>query len=552
MLPSKSDNVTASTSILKQGVLPAPLPTIVQERIDREAAYEKTKEEGQKWSAAMKRIKEAEHLSFPLQAKERGGVKSGGEVVATFKPETKLESAVTALLNKANLTDDAVTKHENDTLEAQDLSMEEIEERRRQLRMQRELMFRAEAKAKRIAKIKSKTFRKLARKRADKARQAGGDDEDFLDGQGAEEEREKAERARAIERATLRHGAKSKWAKDVGNDASELEDRRRAKEEMLDLKEKLQRKIMGRGDGESEEEEDEEDEDEEDLDAAAIKSRAFNQLSGLQSQDETAAQGGKGLMQMAFMKKAQDREMKRVAEFEQDLRRDIERYGASGDEDDEGESDDGEDGEGGAMMERVGGNEGRMVFAPAGVSILAGIEPPRKSELTLKNTNTRSAPASDPARTNTSAPTVSLPPRPALPSPEPDHNPWLNASNATSGPSRKRNTQVVNDKAARALKKSTAGREAALEEERVDIEVDGANLAKDTAKKTNKRKVDQRAHADDEGDAEDGEDGEDAMMPVNRNGVKGFKQRDLVAEAFAGDNVVEVSRMVTHDPSLCR
>jgi U3 small nucleolar RNA-associated protein 14 len=101
---------------LKQGVLPAPLPTIVQDRLDREAAYEKTKEEGQKWSGAMKRIKEAEHLQFPLQAKERGGVKSSGEVIGSFKAQNQFEDAITSLLNKANLTESEVTKREDEDI----------------------------------------------------------------------------------------------------------------------------------------------------------------------------------------------------------------------------------------------------------------------------------------------------------------------------------------------------------------------------------------------------------------------------------------------------
>jgi len=48
-----------STKSLASGdALPAPLPTRTQERIDRAAAYEQTKEEVDKWKATMKRIKE--------------------------------------------------------------------------------------------------------------------------------------------------------------------------------------------------------------------------------------------------------------------------------------------------------------------------------------------------------------------------------------------------------------------------------------------------------------------------------------------------------------
>lgn len=312
----------------------------------------------------MKRIKEAEHLQFPLQAKERGGVKSSGEVIGSFKAQNQFEDAITSLLNKANLTESEVTKREDEDLQGQELTMEEIKARRDALRYQRELMFRAESKAKRIAKIKSKTYRKLARKRA--AKEGGGEidleDLERLDPEAAAAEREKLERNRARERATLRHGAKQgRWARETGGEGGEMEDRRRAKEDMLDLKERLQKKIMGHGDdSSSDEDDDEEGEVEEDEDA--IRAKAFNQLSALDQAEAEAGKGGKkGLMEMAFMKKAQDREMKRVAEDEKQARIDIERYGRDSDGEDGSDSDDEKD----AVMERVGGNEGRMVFAPA-------------------------------------------------------------------------------------------------------------------------------------------------------------------------------------------
>ena len=58
----KSAKALAST---KSGgaILSAPLPQRTQERLDREAAYEQTKEEVAKWKDTMKRIKEV-RLSF--------------------------------------------------------------------------------------------------------------------------------------------------------------------------------------------------------------------------------------------------------------------------------------------------------------------------------------------------------------------------------------------------------------------------------------------------------------------------------------------------------
>jgi U3 small nucleolar RNA-associated protein 14 len=97
---ASKDSKNAPTSILKQGTLSAPLPTVVTERLAREAAYEQTKGEGDKWGGVMKRIKEAEYLKFPLQVggtagaagqagsskeRRRGGVKTSGDLVGAFQ-----------------------------------------------------------------------------------------------------------------------------------------------------------------------------------------------------------------------------------------------------------------------------------------------------------------------------------------------------------------------------------------------------------------------------------------------------------------------------------
>ena len=111
------------------------------------------------------------------------------------------------------------------------------------------------------------------------------------------------------------------------------------------------------------------------------------------------------------------------------------------------------------------------------------------------------------------------------PAPEPESNPWLTAS-ASAGPSRKRNTVLTansssTDKASASLKKAKSalkgGKEA--DDEVVDIETDGNKLLKI-----------QQGESENE---------EEDLMP-RKKGVR-FGQRDLVAEAFAGDNVVEVS-----------
>lgn len=521
-MPSKKEN--KSSSVLKHGVLAAPLPTRVQERLDREAAYEQTKQEGQKWSTLMKRVKEAEHLSFPLQATERGGVKSSGEVVATFKPENEHESAVQALLAKANLTDSGVTAAEDAALRGQDLSPDEIAARRAELRHQRELMFRAEAKAKRVAKIKSKTFRKLKRKREAKAAGDGPSLEDLerLDPEAAAEERERLDRERALERATQRHSVRNRWA----SNAAPTDEAMEARQDMFDMRDRLRAKVHAKDGSESESSESEDDSDEE-----AIKTRAFDQLSKLDSKLPEVPQK-KGLMQMAFMKKAEEREMKKVAEEEANLRRDLEMFGD--DSDSGSDSDD-------AEVLKLG--EGRMVFGRAG-----GDDKPTKAKPAAPATN---GSAAIKARSRSPSPAIGV---------FGDVNPWLDGTN--SGPSRKRNklTTSAESKAVGKLKKaaqvkdddeveiSLAAPKASKASKKVEKAAPAPKAAETKAPKsilkvksdvsTEQAKAatsNKRRAADSDSDS----DSDAELLPVTGNGPKAFTQRELVAEAFAGDNVIE-------------
>lgn len=67
----KSAKLLASAGT-KSKTLSAPLPQRTQDRLDREAAYEQTKQEVQKWAPTMKKIREVRRDSlFPLAHSER-------------------------------------------------------------------------------------------------------------------------------------------------------------------------------------------------------------------------------------------------------------------------------------------------------------------------------------------------------------------------------------------------------------------------------------------------------------------------------------------------
>ena len=241
-----------------------------------------------------------------------------------------------------------------------DLTEEEIAERRIELRKMRELAFRADAKAKRVAKIKSKAYRRIQKKSKEKLMaklDAGADDMD------PEEARLKAEVERARERATLKHKNTGKWAKAM-KDRGELdEDQRRDMNEMLQRGERLRRRIQGQGSG-TEDSEDDSGDDEDSADGMAkIKASAFSELDQLQTgggEDDEDEHGAplkaKSVFQMKFMRDAAARQSREVDRIIDDFRKELGDMEEGQNSDAEKEDDDGQ-----TLVQRV---NGRMIFRP--------------------------------------------------------------------------------------------------------------------------------------------------------------------------------------------
>ncbi|GJE97818.1 Utp14 domain-containing protein [Phanerochaete sordida] len=551
----KSVKVLASSSS-KAKTLSAPLAHRAQERLDREAAYEQTKEEIDKWSATMRRIKDAEHLSFPLQAEGTSKV-SNLELAAKFKPTTELESAVDRLLKSAKMREQDIAQTE--ALKMNHLSVEEVAQRRAELAKMRELMFRAEAKAKRVAKIKSKTYRRLKKKEKAKLAAKLGE---LSDAEDDEEAQLKHEVERARERATLRHKNTGKWAQAMKHRGELDEDQRRDIHEMLDRGEKLRRRIQGRDSDESGDEDEDTDIEGEGADAR-IKARAFDELRAVEDADADApeAQGkkGKSVFEMKFMKDAMARDKRRADEIADDFVREL--GGRIPDEDEEGDEEGPRPPD--ASTQRMGG---RMSFRPGNIPELSRALPSLASDtssVTLKSTDLAGdghADSSMPA-----SPTSPLSQRPTVPQ-EPA-NPWL--ATPEDGPSRggqKKHEVVVgkNSKGAEKSKaklrkrvrqreeeKEKAREEAAVEISMTDVMTIGAGAAqnaeagpsKPAKSKQPQKKASAQASAEADDDDVHSEVEEQERLAAKgkgrAKGVKAFEQRELVARAFAGDNVMQ-------------
>lgn len=308
--------------------LAVPLPKRLQERLDRKAAYDITKKEVSKWKDTVNTNRNAETLQFPINP--------GPEFVkpssfATLEPETSLEKKVNQILEQSALADDKA-EATFEQLAPSKLSMAELRKRRNELRMMRELMFREEQKAKRIKKIKSKTYRKIHRKEREREREMV---------EGSESDEDDHEAKRAEERMSLRHKNTGKWAKSMVKQGFTKDKATRTEmEEMLRRGEKLRSKIHGANDDDDEvysndDEEfiNEKGQSEDDEEVQRIKERA-----------------GKGVLAMKFMRDAEAAERKRNQLEKEELQR--ARLGLDQDTIDESKG----------ANEVV--NEGRRVYAP--------------------------------------------------------------------------------------------------------------------------------------------------------------------------------------------
>lgn len=446
----------------------------------------------------------------------------------------------------------------------------------------RELMFRADTKAKRLAKIKSKTYRRL-KKQKQKNMEKLDVGEDSADD---EEKRLQHEVERARERATLKHKNTGKWAKAMKARGELDEDQRQEVLEMLQRGEKLRRKIHAKDEGD----EDDDDSDDDIGDEGQIRASAFDEVARLE-EEEGPEHSKKSLFNMKFMKDAMVRDNKRAQDMADEFLKDL----AGSDVEAASDNDDDDPG---SQPERT---VGRVSFRPgtqAGViasfSFKSPIDPNFRQQaqptslrrsppdvagdsesISVMSSQTLSSQSTVVLSTKSKAPTIATPtsPRAALQvaSSEPV-NPWLGIQPSSSKTTRKKNEIIVGKSSGLAEKsknrlrkhqeKHGSEREKAREDAVVEISMSsvlnlrpGESEQADphpTSKANGKAKVGTQADADSDEDSgvnSEVEEQEQRLTEKKRKGkgkardqsaVMPFAQRDLVSLAFAGDKVVQV------------
>jgi len=324
-----------------------PLPKRQQDRIDRAAAYEKSKETLSRWIDTVKHNRRVEHLSFPLKDPNAVVAQGTQRLLPTShtQPLTDLESTIKNILQNSGLAAPN-GKYDEDQVQAfeefqtRKMPLEEVQARRAELRRARELLFREEMRQKRINKIKSKTYRKVHRKERERMAQQERDALTAAGVDDSESEQERNDRRRAEERMGARH-RESRWAKGVKDSgrAKWDEDARGGVTEMARRGEELRRRIEGKRVAGDEDEivssESESDDDGDVEDGGSSKTR--DHLRRLAGNDDSSVTRGSRLANMDFMKRA---EAGRKAQNDEDVER-LRREEAGEETPSEGEAEEG-------------------------------------------------------------------------------------------------------------------------------------------------------------------------------------------------------------------
>ncbi|KAJ9151235.1 U3 small nucleolar RNA-associated protein 14 [Pleurostoma richardsiae] len=332
-LLNKEEKATKSGSTKK---LEVPLAKRQQDRLLRAAAYEKTSETLNRWTETVKHNRRADHLIFPLaNTLPNAGLDNGELLPLTRKTAaSELEQTIMSIMEESGLGPSSREKEEQAEREAAaaaagaapSISRAELQELWAQRRRDRELQSREQARAKRIKKIKSKTYRRVHRKEQLRDEQAA---EEAMAAEGggpdSEEEREALHRQRAMERVGARH-RESKWARraaKVGRAAWD-DDFRGGLTDMARRDEELRRRVEGKNAGSGDEDDDNDDDegadgfDEEEEDD---RDRLLRKLDELEGDDDGPRQSG--LMGMKFMQRAEEARKRENDELVAQMRREL-------------------------------------------------------------------------------------------------------------------------------------------------------------------------------------------------------------------------------------
>uniref|UniRef100_A0A1I8ED54 Utp14 protein n=1 Tax=Wuchereria bancrofti TaxID=6293 RepID=A0A1I8ED54_WUCBA len=222
--------------------LQAPSHRLVREKIESSIAYSDIRKDLEEWAPIVKRNRLAEQLVFPL-TNDPPLERTASDLVLFFKPRTPLEIELAKLLktSKNNLRDgEEYTEAELELIRA--MNLKEAKAKWVQLKKMRALVGYREAKLKRQAKIKSKSYHRHMKRQ--KRKQLIREFEEMMvkNPEAAKEKLEEIDRQRILERATLKHRNGGKGVQQLARYASKNKDFKKKYEEQIRLGRELAEK----------------------------------------------------------------------------------------------------------------------------------------------------------------------------------------------------------------------------------------------------------------------------------------------------------------------
>ncbi|CAH0694698.1 unnamed protein product [Spodoptera exigua] len=188
-------------------VLSKPLEKPQAERIKRATGYEETKKKVGRWDPVVARSRTVDYVTFPIK-----NVSAKLEPTSDFLTKFKLKSELEKELEEVDPQPMIEDEEEEEPIYPK--SYEEMVEYRQHLAKMRAQQSYKAAKAKRQSKIKSKKFHRVLKKEKLKQELKEFEELQKRDPEEALKKLEAIEKARALERHTLRHKSTGKWAKN--------------------------------------------------------------------------------------------------------------------------------------------------------------------------------------------------------------------------------------------------------------------------------------------------------------------------------------------------
>ena len=149
---------------LTQKEVQVPIARTTERRAQRQLAYDETTKTVDQWDDTIDAERKTSSLNFGRREAEQT---STSQLASSFFADTPLERRVEQILQQASAHNEGAVKARED-----DALGDDADERRKELAKTRSLLFFAERKAKYHAKVKSKAYARLRRKRLKKRDEA--------------------------------------------------------------------------------------------------------------------------------------------------------------------------------------------------------------------------------------------------------------------------------------------------------------------------------------------------------------------------------------------